>query len=72
MNWNNRIIIIMRSWIIAVQGRFYLEETNGTCGSAHSIAKVICPGAKRNDGYLEGGGLFKTAYRLSHNVSVFA
>lgn len=39
---------------------------------AHSIAKVICPGAKRNDGYLEGGGLFKTAYRLSHSVSVFA
>lgn len=24
---------------------------------AHSIAKVICPGSKRNDGYLEGGGL---------------
>jgi len=27
---------------------------------AHSIAKVICPGAKRNDGYLEGGGCVVT------------
>ena len=27
---------------------------------AHSIAKVICPGAKRNDGYLEGGGYVVT------------
>ena len=26
----------------------------------HSIAKVICPEAKRNDGYTEGGGYVVT------------